>query len=147
MKIVKLNDSDKRKYIDLLLIADEQESMIDKYLEGGEMFVLNDDGVKAECVVTNEADGIYELKNIAVMPDSQRKGYGKKLIDYLFLHYADCNTMLVGTGDVPSTLRFYHKCGFTESHRIKIFFTDNYNHPIFENGKQLVDMVYLKRER
>ena len=81
------------------------------------------------------------------MPDSQRMDYGKKLIDYLFLHYADCNTMLVGTGDVPSTLCFYKKCGFTESHRIKNFFTDNYNHPIFENGKQLVDMVYLKRER
>lgn len=32
MKIIKLNDGDKRKYIDLLLIADEQESMIDKYL-------------------------------------------------------------------------------------------------------------------
>lgn len=121
--------------------------MIDKYLEGGEMFVLNDNGVKAECVVTNEADGIYELKNIAVMPDSQRMGYGKKLIDYLFLHYADCNTMLVGTSDVPSTLCFYKKCGFTESYRIKNFFTDNYNHPIFENGKQLFDMVYLKRER
>lgn len=82
MEIIKLNDRDKRKYIDLLLIADEQESMIDKYLERGEMFVLNDNGVKAECVVTNEADGIYELKNIAVMPDSQRavsEIYGKEL--------------------------------------------------------------------
>lgn len=28
--------------------------MIDKYLERGEMFVLDDNGVKAECVVTNE---------------------------------------------------------------------------------------------
>ena len=102
---------------------------------------------EAECVVTNEADGIYELKNIAVMPDSQRKGYGKRLIDYVFSHYADCNTLFVGTGDVPSTLGFYHKCGFTESHRIKNFFTDNYDHLIFEDGKQLVDMVYLKRER
>lgn len=147
MEIIKLDDGDKRKYIGLLLMADEQESMIDKYLERGEMFVLNDNGVKAECVVTNETGGIYELKNIAVMPDSQRNGYGKRLIDHLFSHYADCDTLLVGTGDVPSTLCFYHKCGFTESHRIKNFFTDNYDHLIFEDGKQLVDMVYLKRER
>ena len=140
MEIIKLHDDNKRKYIDLLLLADEQESMIDKYLEHGEMFVLNENGVKAECVVTNEADGIYELKNIAVMPDSQRKGYGKRLIDYVFSHYADCNTLFVGTGDVPSTLGFYHKCGFTESHRIKNFFTDNYDHLIFEDGKQLVDI-------
>jgi ribosomal protein S18 acetylase RimI-like enzyme len=62
-------------------------------------------------------------------------------------HYSDCNTMLVGTGDVPSALSFYQKCGFAESHRIKNFFMDNYDHPMFEDGKQLVDMVYLKRER
>lgn len=146
MNITKVTN-DKKAYIDLLLLADEQESMIDKYLERGEMFVLNDDGVKAECVVTKETDGIYEIKNIAVMPDFQRKGYGKRLIDFLLSYYTDCNVMLVGTGDVPSSLSFYKKCGFVESHRIKNFFTDNYDHPMFEDGKQLVDMVYLKRER
>ncbi|SCZ79854.1 GNAT family N-acetyltransferase [Acidaminobacter hydrogenoformans] len=146
MKITKVSN-DKKAYIDLLLLADEQESMIDKYLERGEMFVLNDNGVKAECVVTKETDGIYELKSIAVMPDCQRKGYGKKLIEFLFSHYTDCNEMLVGTGDVPAVLRFYEKCGFAASHRIQNFFTDNYDHPIFEDGKQLVDMIYLKWER
>jgi Predicted P-loop ATPase fused to an acetyltransferase len=139
--------NNKKEYIDLLLLADEQENMIDKYLERGEMFVLNDDGVKAECVVTKESDGIYELKNIAVMPECQRKGYGKRLIDFVFSHYTDCKTMLVGTGDVPSVLNFYQKCGFAESHRIENFFTDNYDHPMFEDGHQLIDMVYLKRER
>lgn len=146
MKVKKVT-KDKKEYIELLLLADEQENMIDKYLERGEMFVLDDDGIKAECVVTKEADGIYELKNIAVSPESQRKGYGKRLIEYVFSFYADCRQMLVGTGDVPSSLGFYHSCGFCESHRIKNFFTDNYDHPIFEDGKQLVDMVYLKRER
>jgi ribosomal protein S18 acetylase RimI-like enzyme len=98
-------------------------------------------------VITKEDVGIYELKNIAVLPNHQRKGHGKKLIDFLFSHYSDCNTMLVGTGDIPSALGFYLKCGFTESHRIKNFFTDNYDHIIFEDGKQLIDMVYLKWER
>ena len=138
---------EKKEYIELLLLADEQENMIDQYLENGEMFVLDDNGIKAECVITKEAEGIYELKNIAVLPDFQRKGYGKSLIDFLFSNYADCDAMLVGTGDVPSALSFYKKCGFTESHRIKNFFTDNYDHLMFEDGEQLVDMVYLKRER
>lgn len=137
----------KKEYIDLLLLADEQEDMIDKYLERGEMFVLDDNGIKAECVITQEGDGIYELKNIAVLPDCQRKGYGKSLIEFLFSNYTHCRTMLVGTGDVPSALTFYNKCGFRESHRIKNFFTDNYDHPMFEDGKQLIDMVYLKRTR
>lgn len=147
MEIIRLNDGDKRKYLYLLLTADEQESMIDRYLDRGDMFVLNDNGVKAECVVTKEAEGVYELKNIAVISGCRRRGYGKKLIDFLFSRYPDCRTLLVGTGDVPSTLGFYRRCGFTESHRVKNFFTDNYDHPIFEDGRQLSDMVYLKRER
>lgn len=135
---------EKKEYLDLLLLADEQESMIDKYLDCGEMFVLEDDGVKAECVVTKESDVVYELKNIAVKPESQRKGYGKRLVEFVIAHYSDCNTLLVGTGDCPSSLSFYRSCGFTESHRVKNFFIDNYDHPIYEDGRQLVDMVYLK---
>lgn len=138
---------DKKKYLDLLLLADEQESMIDKYLARGEMFVLEDDGIKAECVITKEGDGVYELKNIAVLPGWQRKGYGKQLVAFLFSHYSDCTVLFVGTGDCDSTLSFYTACGFTESHRIKNFFIDNYDHPMFEDGTQLVDMVYLKKER
>ena len=143
--IVRKFPGNKKEYMDLLLLADEQEDMIDKYLERGEMFVLENDGVKGECVVTKEADGVYEIKNIAVLPDCQRNGYGKSMIDFVFSYYTDCQTMFVGTGDVPSALSFYQKCGFAESHRIKNFFTDNYDHPMFEDGKQLIDMVYLKR--
>ena len=146
MEIVKVTE-DKKRYLDLLLLADEQEDMVDRYLERGDMFVLDNGGVKAECVVTREADGVYELKNIAVEPGSQRKGYGRALIEFVFSHYADCGTLLVGTGDCPAALGFYHRCGFVESHRVRDFFTDNYDHPIFEDGRQLVDMVYLKRER
>lgn len=130
-----------------MLLADEQEDMIDKYLEHSEMFVLDDNDIKAECVITKEADGIYELKNIAVLPDYQRIGYGKNLIDFLIAHYSDCNVLFVGTGDCPSALSFYHNCGFSESHRTENFFIDNYDHLMFEDGIQLVDMVYLKRER
>lgn len=146
MKIRKVEGA-KKQYLDLLLLADEQEDMIDLYLEMGEMFVLEDNGVKAECVITKESDGVYELKNIAVLPECQRKGYGKCLINSLFDTYSDCKTLFVGTGDCPSSLSFYHSCGFHDSHRVKNFFTDHYDHLMFEDGIQLVDMVYLKRER
>ena len=137
----------KKQYIELLLLADEQESMIDRYLERGDLFVLDDNGVKAVCVVTDEGDGVCELKNIAVTPDSQRQGYGKKLINHLLSHYAGKYTrMIVGTGDVPSSVRFYERCGFESSHRIENFFTDNYDHPMIEDGILLKDMVYFKRE-
>lgn len=64
--------SDKKEFLELLLLADEQESMIDRYLERGDMFVLYDDGLKACCVVTCEGEGIYEIKNIATISFFQR---------------------------------------------------------------------------
>lgn len=67
-------ETNKKQYLALLLLADEQEDMIDRYLERGSMYVLEDDGVKAECVVTDEGGGVLELKNIAVEPDFQGKG-------------------------------------------------------------------------
>ena len=50
-----------------------------------------------------------------------------------------------GTGDSPLTVPFYQRCGFTEHHRVKNFFLDNYDHPIVECGVTLCDMVYLSR--
>ena len=146
MNITKVVEA-KKDYLSLLLLADESEEMIDKYLEQGELFVLDDNGVKGECVVTKESDGIYEIKNIAVIPDCQRKGYGKCLIEFVLSYYADCKVMLVGTGECDSSLGFYHSCGFSESHRIENFFIDNYDQPMFEDGVQLIDMIYLKKER
>lgn len=136
----------KKQYLDLLLLADEQESMIDRYLERGNMFVLEDKGVKAVCVVTDEGDGVCELKNIAVTPGFQRQGYGKKLINFLITHYSgEYSLMIVGTGDVPSAIGFYRSCGFEYSHRIENFFIDNYDHLMVEEGVMLKDMVYLKQ--
>jgi ribosomal protein S18 acetylase RimI-like enzyme len=110
------------------------------------MYVLEDGNVKAECVVTDEDNGILEIKNIAVDPQNQGQGYGKALIDFLSSKYADEYSILqVGTGDSPLTVPFYEKCGFVRSHNIPNFFTDNYDHPIYECGVQLIDMVYLQR--
>ena len=138
---------DKKQHLSLLLLADEQEDMIDRYINKGTMYVLDDDGVKSECVVTDEGNGIIEIKNIATVPEHQGKGYAKALIDFLVKEYGGKYSVLqVGTGDSPLTVPFYEKCGFVRSHSIPNFFTDNYDHPIFECGVQLVDMVYLQRK-
>ena len=60
--MIKEITENKKEYLNLLLLADEQESMIDRYLDRGRMYVLEDNGVKCECVVTDEGNGILENK-------------------------------------------------------------------------------------
>lgn len=145
MEIIEIIDN-KKVYIELLLLADEQEDMIARYLDKGKMYVLDDNGIKCQCVVTNEGNGVLEIKNIATVPEYQGKGYAKAMIDFIIAKYReDYSVLQEGTGDSPSTIPFYEKCGFVRSHIIPNFFTENYNHPIYEDGIQLVDMVYLKR--
>ena len=86
MEIRELKE-DKKQFLSLLLLADEQEDMIDRYIEKGTVYVLDDDGVKCQCVVTDEGNGILEIKNIATKPEHQGKGYGKKLVsDFMSCH-------------------------------------------------------------
>ncbi len=146
MTITEIKEN-KKQYLSLLLLADEQEDMIDRYIEKGTMYVLDDNGIKCECVVTDEGNGILEIKNIATAPEHQGKGYAKALINFLMKEYGDKYSILqVGTGDSPLTVPFYEKCGFIRSHSVPNFFTDNYDHPIYECGVQLKDMVYLQRK-
>ena len=146
MKIVEIREN-KKEYLELLLLADEQESMIDRYLDRGNMYALFEDGVRAVCVVTDEGGGILELKNLAVGPEYQRKGYGTAMIRFLEERYrGQYGILQVGTGDSPLTVPFYEACGFRRSHTVKNFFTEHYDHPIYEAGVLLKDMVYLRKK-
>lgn len=138
---------DKIKYMNLLLLADEQRDMIERYLYKSDMFVLDDCGVKGEISVSDEGGGVLEIKNLAVLPKFQRIGYGKKLVEFVCKKYKDGFSVIqVGTGKSPLTLPFYKKCGFELSHIVKDFFIENYDHPIIEAGIQLKDMVYLTKK-
>lgn len=139
--------SHKKDYLPLLLLGDEQEDMIDRYLERGTLYALFiEDAARAICVVTDEGNGVLEIKNIAVAPAFQKKGLGRALIAYIENAYRQTHAVLqVGTGESPLTVPFYEKCGFRYSHRIPNFFTDHYDHPICEGGVLLRDMVYLQK--
>lgn len=145
MRITEVKER-KKRYLELLLLADEQEDMIDRYLDRGTMYALEDGGTRAVCVVTDEGNRVLELKNLAVEPGFQRRGYGRAMIGFLVRRYRGSFDLLqVGTGDSPLTLPFYERCGFRRSHVVKDFFVTHYDHPIFEAGRQLTDMVYLAR--
>ena len=143
---IRIVTEQKKRYRELLLLGDEQENMIDRYLERGAMYVLEDPEPVGVCVVTDEGNGILELKNIAVSPAVQGRGYGRAMLKFLQSRYRGQYRLLqAGTGDSPLTVPFYEACGFRRCHVIPDFFTQYYDHPIFEAGVQLRDLVYLQK--
>jgi len=144
---IRLVTEDKKRFMNLLLLADEQEDMIDGYLDRGDLFVMGDDTLAvAVCVVTNEGNGVFEVRNLAVRPDRQRHGYGQKLLRHVESHYVGrIHDLIVGTGDSPITVPFYEACGFAFDHRVPRGIADTYDHPIIEAGVRLIDKVYLRK--
>jgi len=145
---IKTIAENKESFMDLLLLADEQEEMVKKYLYRGELFALYDGDLKTVSVVTKENNDIYEIKNIATYKKYQGKGYGKLMIKHIIEKYKNkCKTLIVGTGEDNRIISFYESFGFRYSHTEKDFFIKNYDHEMYENGKQLIDMIYLSIPR
>lgn len=137
--------TDKKRYLPLLLEADEEEKQIDTYLERGTLYVATEDEtVIGVAVITKEKEG-YELKNMAIAPTCRRQGKGSALLNRLCTLYAG-EKMYVGTGDSGSTVPFYEACGFRYDHTIPHFFTERYEEKIVENGVILDDMIVLVKE-
>ena len=136
----------KKDFLPLLLLGDESESQIDKYLERGELFALYEGDLKCVCLVTDEGGGTLEIQNIATDERYQRRGYAGKMIEHVAGHYKDrYDKIILGTGDVPWILAFYERCGFAETHRVADYFITHYDHPMIEDGILLKDKVYLER--
>ncbi len=134
--------AEKRRYMDLLLLADPEEDVVMAYLPAGELFVLfADDVAVCEAVMTRRPDGI-ELKNLATDPVHQKKGYAGRLIEFLCGHYKGLyEAMFVGTA-FPG---LYERWGFQYVYTVKNFFVDNYKEPIIDEGRLCVDMIYYVR--
>jgi GNAT superfamily N-acetyltransferase len=145
MRIVEVTEN-KKQYLDLLLLADEQEDMVDRYLDNGTLYVGLFNGKPiAVCVTLNLDPNTVEIKNLAVDDEYRRHGYGRRMLEYVESQHSN-KRFILGTGETPSTLRFYESCGYSYSHRIPNFFTDNYPAPIIEEGVTLRDMIYLEKQ-
>ena len=66
---VELICENREKFMDLLLLADEQEDMVRKYINKGEMFALFDENLVSVCIVIEKTKGNFEIKNIGNRAD------------------------------------------------------------------------------
>lgn len=132
--------------MDLLLLADPSEEKVRSYLPSSKCFAAFSDGtVVGVCAVQAREPGTYELMNIAVRPDRQRRGIGTELLKWVvgFFQKAGADQLEVGTGTFGYQLAFYQRQGFRVTRIDRDFFVKNYDQPIFEQGIQLIDMLRL----
>ena len=145
--VIKKDKENKEQYMDLLLEADPEKEVIEKYLKDGELFVLTyNDDVACVAVVIKIDDETIELKNIATKEEYRGQGLGKKMIKYLFDNYKQkYEKMIVGTTE--NNIPFYVKQGFDKYEKtIKNFFVDNYKEEIIDGNLQCIDMYYYSKD-
>lgn len=134
---------------DLLLLADPEWSLIEQYLVGADCYgYRQDQQVVGIVVLTWIAEGVREIKNIAVDPAYQHRGIAKALLATAIKRCqqeSTCREVQIGTGN--SSLRqlsIYQHAGFDLFDVWVNFFVDNYPGPIFEDGLQCKSMVRLR---
>ncbi|MBP6116497.1 MAG: GNAT family N-acetyltransferase [Neisseriaceae bacterium] len=136
--------------LSLLLLANPSVALIEADLEQGQCHLLHDatgalvGAAILQCVGTDT----LELKAIAIAPERQGLGWGKRFLAALIeaARAQNAHTLFVGTANSSlNQLGFYQKSGFRLSHILPNYFLDHYPEPIFEQGLQALDMVYLKR--
>ena len=133
---------------ELLLLADETVEAINLYIFNCDIYVLNNDiqTIAVMALHRNNATEL-EIKNIAVIHPFRSNGIGSILIDKAkeIAQQNYFSSLLVGTSDTGTQqISFYEKNGFVKKEIRKDFFIQNYPFPIFENGKQMRDMVILE---
>lgn len=133
----------KEKYLDLLLEADPDKEVVEKYIKDADMYGLFDnDRILAEIIITKVDNNICELKNIATTEESRGKGYGKKLIQYVAtLYKSKYMKMIVGT--TQNNIPFYVKCGFDKYYKTEYnFFINNYTEEVWDGDLHCINMYY-----
>lgn len=134
----------KNQLFPLLLIGDEDEQMIRKYLENGICYGLFEKEEIIAILVVSQQKEWLEIENLSVLTAYQKQGLGSQLLQAACQMYTE-NEIVLGTDDVSGNVDFYEKNGFEVFKREKNFFLEHYPRPLFENGVQLVDKIYLRR--
>lgn len=141
---IRIIRQDKERFLPLLLDPDPDPDMVHRYLGRGTLYAM-EQGEEVLCVAVAVREGMgCELKNLVTAPAHRRKGYAGKMLRFLFRRYRGaCGWMLVGTSE--AMVPYYEGFGFEYVYTLPGFFIRNYPGPIFEEGRQVVDMLMLRK--
>lgn len=123
----------------LLLLADENPAFIDAYLLQSQWYLLRADGqVRGVCLLTTEGS-TGEIVNLAIEPDFQGKGLGKRLLHYVIEAARQQLVAYVFIKTANSSIhqiKLYQQVGFDLVSIHRNYFLEAYPTPIWENGIQ-----------
>ncbi|MBO9728750.1 MAG: GNAT family N-acetyltransferase [Chitinophaga sp.] len=146
--IRKLSPGERIPY-DLLLLADPSVIAINSYLSLSELYVMEQGQqiIGSYVLYTNDPEEV-EIKNIAVNPAWQGKGFGKILLQDA-TQRARANgfrRLVIGTGNSSiAQLYLYQRQGFEITAVKKDHFMMHYQEPIYENGIQCKHLIMLEK--
>lgn len=132
---------------ELLLDADPNRSFVEEYLKTSNVLVYDHTGIIG--VIVYQDGEKVEIMNLAVAPEFQGQGIGRKLMNAALLNIKETypgKAILIKTGDMSSpALHLYVSMGFKQIARIENYFVDHYPEPIYENGQLLKHQIILEK--
>lgn len=132
---------------DLLLLADPDPVAVVSYATAGPCFAaFVDERLVGAAVLAESAPHTMEIKNIAVAIDSQGRGIGRFLLEFIIreARSREYTYMEVSTGNSSlGPLALYQKLGFRISGVTPDYFTEHYAERIEEHGIHCRDRIHL----
>ncbi len=145
---VKKVEGVREDYLPQLLLADESEEVVRKYLHDGELYEIKcGEQLAGVALLVEQSDMTVEIKNIAIVPKYQGNGLGKETLRQLttICQSQGYKVMIVGTANSSiDNIAFYQKVGFRMEAIEKDFFS-HYPEPIYENGIRALDMIFFSK--
>ncbi|EFI66979.1 GNAT family N-acetyltransferase [Lysinibacillus sp. HST-98] len=142
-------EGNREAFLPQLLLADESEVAVRKYLDKGTLYKINcGELLVGVALVIPQSDTTIELKNIAIETKYQGKGIGKEILRQLIekCRNEGYQVVLVGTANSSiDNIAFYQKAGFRMEAIEKDFFS-HYPEPIYENGIRALDMIFFTKQ-
>ena len=140
----------RERFLSLFLLADESAQHVQSYMNAGDLYVYSsEEDIVAGIVLTIPLEpDVVELKAVAIDPQQQGKGIGKRmLMDVLAaLRDVGCRRVVVGTANAAiGQLAYYQKAGFRLLSIERDFFSParGYAEVIEEAGIRMRDMVWM----
>jgi len=138
--------------MELLLLADESEQQVRRYLDSGDLYVYSLEQATVGLILTIPLEsGVVELKAVAVRSSRQAQGIGKQMLAAVLADLQRCGWQRAVVGTASSgigQLAYYQKAGFRLSRIERDYFTLARGYPalMIENGIRVIDMVWMDKD-